>query len=208
MALTQAGVRAAWGWRQQDSSNNAARETRAVTPKAQLRVTACIGSHAAPYVHHTTAGVGPQLTGPHADSRHPDLFKPSTTPETPDELDPAGRMAIVLMEAPSYPTTASQLTSLNDLSLPPTETFTSLVALQPRMMELAERQYKQAMEVAELRKKSVVLIMRWHEVSILGQGRCWAEWDTRLRKAERTIRREEFRRGREEGPEITVVDDQ
>jgi len=117
-------------------------------------------------------------------------------------------MAIVLMEAPSYPTTASQLTSLNDLPLPPTETFTSLLALQPRMMELAERQYKQAMEIEELRKKSVVLILRWHEVLILGQGRCWAEWDTRLRRAERTIRREEFRRGREEGPEVTVVDDQ
>lgn len=65
------------------------------------------------------------------------------------------------------------------------------------MEELNRTQYEQAMEISELRKKSAILVSRWHEVFILGQGRCSAEWDSKLRNAEREVRREEVRNDQE-----------
>jgi hypothetical protein len=100
---------------------------------------------------------------------------------------------MVLAEAPAYSTIASQLRSLNDVNLPPSQGFANLVALQPRIAELGQRQYEQAMEISALRRRSGVAVLRWHEVFVLGQGRCWADWDTRLRETERTVRREERR---------------
>lgn len=100
---------------------------------------------------------------------------------------------MVLAEAPSYSTVSSQLRALGDVNLPPTESFAKIVALQPRMEELSQKQYEQAMDLSDLRKRSAVMVMRWHEVFILGQGRCTAEWDSKLRNAEREVRREEVR---------------
>ncbi|KAF2085468.1 hypothetical protein K490DRAFT_14397, partial [Saccharata proteae CBS 121410] len=98
---------------------------------------------------------------------------------------------LVLAAAPSYQSTASQLTSLNDLPLPPTSSFTSLVALSPRIAEVQNKQAEQAMEISELRQRSARAMLRWNEVMVLGQGRCWAEWEDRVKKCERGIRREE-----------------
>lgn len=105
---------------------------------------------------------------------------------------------MVLAEAPSFPTTASQLTALSDLAVPPTSSFTSLIELLPRMVALRERQQRQAREISELRKRSALAVMRWHEVFVLGQGRCWAEWDSKLTEVEKVVRREEVRRARDE----------
>lgn len=106
---------------------------------------------------------------------------------------------MVLTEAPSFPATASQLTQLNDLPLPPTQAFTTLIANLPRMAAADRRQREQAVQIAELRKRSGVLLLQWHELFMLGQGRCWAEWDTRLTEAEKKVRREEFRRTQDDG---------
>jgi len=104
---------------------------------------------------------------------------------------------MVLSEAPAYSEVASQLRHLGDLSMPPTDAFVKLVALQPRMANIQRRQYQEAMEISDLRRRSSALILRWHQVFILGQGRCWANWDTRLRNAERAVRREETRRAQD-----------
>jgi hypothetical protein len=104
---------------------------------------------------------------------------------------------MILSEAPAYSEVASQLRHLSDLSMPPTDAFAKLVALQPRMANIQRRQYQQAMEISDLRRRSGALVLRWHEVFILGQGRCWADWDTRLRRAERAVRREEVRRSQD-----------
>ena len=108
-------------------------------------------------------------------------------------------LGTILTEAPAYPATASQLTSLHDLPLPPTESFTSLVALSPRIAQLGQTQLAQAYEISELRKRSGKAVLRWHEIMVLGQGRCWAEWDSRVREAEREVRREEVKIERESG---------
>ena len=104
---------------------------------------------------------------------------------------------MVLSEAPTYSEVASQLRHLGDLSIPPADAFAKLIALQPRMANAQRRQYQQAGEISDLRRRSGTLVLRWHELFILGQGRCWADWDTRLRNAERTVRREEVRRAQD-----------
>lgn len=119
--------------------------------------------------------------------------------ESMTELDSEQKLSMVLAEAPAYQEMASQLRSLNDLSLPPTLSFTNWASLQPRIDRAAQRQYEQAMEISELRKRSGAVVLKWHEVFVLGQGRCWVEWDERLRYAEREVRRVEVRRGQDEG---------
>ncbi|KAL1630387.1 hypothetical protein SLS56_004914 [Neofusicoccum ribis] len=137
-------------------------------------------------------------------SKHADIFAPAEPPARPpptnnDDPTPEIKLGTVLTEAPAYPATASQLTSLHDLPLPPTESFTSLVALSPRIAQLEQNQLVQAREISDLRKRSGKAVLRWHEVMVLGQGRCWAEWDSRVRKAEREVRREEVKIERESG---------
>jgi hypothetical protein len=105
---------------------------------------------------------------------------------------------MVLAEAPGYQEMASQLRSLNDMTLPPTTSFTNWARLQPQIDRAAQKQYEQAMDMSELRKRSGAAVLKWHEVFVLGQGRCWVEWDERLRCAEREIRRVEVRRGQDE----------
>jgi hypothetical protein len=131
------------------------------------------------------------------ESRYPDLINPSPAKDVSPQLEPAEQLAMILTEAPSFPTTASQLNSLHDLPVPPAESFAALAALQPRIAEAERRQLTQAMEISDLRKRSGALVLRWQEIFILGQGRCWAEWDTRVKKAEQLVRRKEVRISKE-----------
>ncbi|RDI78641.1 hypothetical protein Vi05172_g11370 [Venturia inaequalis] len=126
-------------------------------------------------------------------SRFPHLLAPDAPPPPSDDLSQNKKLSMVLAEATSFSTVSSQLRALGDVSLPPTDSFAKVVALQPRMEELSRIQYEQAMEISELRRRSAILVSRWHEVFILGQGRCTAEWDSKLRNAEREVRREEIR---------------
>ncbi|OMP83989.1 hypothetical protein BK809_0001373 [Diplodia seriata] len=137
-------------------------------------------------------------------SKHADIFAPPEQPARPppssmDDPTPEIKLATILTEAPAYPATASQLTSLHDLPLPPTESFTSLVGSSPRIAQLEQTQLAQAHDISDLRKRSGKAVLRWHEVMVLGQGRCWAEWDSRVRESEREVRREEVKIERESG---------
>ncbi|KAF2843227.1 hypothetical protein M501DRAFT_994087 [Patellaria atrata CBS 101060] len=134
----------------------------------------------------------------HLHSRFPDTISPQLDSDIPKEADLSNILAIILTEAPSFPATASQLTSLNDTPIPPTEAFASLAALQPRIAHVDRRQTKQALEISDLRTRTALSVLRWHEIMILGQGRCWAEFDAKMKQAERTVRREEFQRQKAE----------
>jgi hypothetical protein len=105
---------------------------------------------------------------------------------------------MVLADAPAYQEVASQLRSLNDMAVPPAVSFANWASLRPRIERAELEQYRQAMEISELRKQSAALVLRWHELFILAQGRCWVEWESRLRHAERELRRVEVQRERDE----------
>jgi hypothetical protein len=134
-----------------------------------------------------------QLT--HApESRTPSLFshQPPSSALPPSAPLPH-KTTTLLSAAPTLHATASQLRSLADTSFPPTSTFTTLVSLAPRIHALAERQRGQAREVADLRTRTARAAVRWQEVFVVGQGRCWVEWEERVRGLERGIKRGEWR---------------
>jgi Dynactin subunit p22 len=131
--------------------------------------------------------------------RHPDLLNPSlqSDQELPSTLDPGATAAIVLAHASAFPETASRLTSLKDLPVPPAAKSALLVDLGPRIEEASLVQERQMKEVSELRVRSAKLLERWAELQV-GMGECWAEWEERVIEAERGLRRVELRRERDE----------
>ncbi|KAF2758336.1 nuclear distribution protein RO10 [Pseudovirgaria hyperparasitica] len=127
-------------------------------------------------------------------SRYPELFQDAKEKDLAPELDIQQKLALVELEAPKFHATASQLTSLSDVPLPPLKSFASLVSLEPRIAQIEQRQLEQAREISELQKRSGILVYRWNETLVLSQGRCWVEYDKRLRQAERSVRRKEIRK--------------
>jgi hypothetical protein len=100
----------------------------------------------------------------------------------------------VLSSATLYPTTASRLTSILDVPVPPAETSASLVALQPRISKVEIVQEAQNRDLVELNKRSAEVLERWYKISVLGGGECWAEWEGRVARVERDTRRQEAMR--------------
>ncbi|EAS31317.3 nuclear distribution protein RO10 [Coccidioides immitis RS] len=131
-------------------------------------------------------------------SRYPDLFQSSNPTTVPSTLSTQSLASIVLSYATAFPETASRLSSLQDLPIPPASASTSLIELQPRIDRLLKEQEKQANEVAELRARSALLMKRWLEVGIVGGGEVWGEWEEKVRMAERAVRRLEAKMVRDE----------
>jgi hypothetical protein len=71
---------------------------------------------------------------------------------------------------------------------------TTWAALAPRIERIDAAQRVQEAEFANLRKKSAQLVSRWYEVQTLAAGRVWVEWEGRVKKCEREVRRREVRR--------------
>ncbi|MCJ1287305.1 hypothetical protein MMC26_006653 [Xylographa opegraphella] len=129
--------------------------------------------------------------------KHANMF--SGTPETAEQasFSDSERLSIVKSCATLFPTTASRLTSIQDLPIPSAESSTNLVILHPRVAEVEVLQDSQAQEIANLRLRTVSVLQRWYEVGILAYGECWTEWDERLMEVEKTLTREEGSRARE-----------
>ena len=106
-------------------------------------------------------------------------------------------LAIITSCATSFPTTASRLTAIKDLPVPPAESSAALIALKPRIARVELLQESQGKELAELRSRSASAIQRWYELSVLGGNECWTEWEGRLSDVEKRLRREEGYNARE-----------
>ncbi|KAI4644561.1 hypothetical protein J4E93_006466 [Alternaria ventricosa] len=104
------------------------------------------------------------------------------------------KAVLVTERATSFATTASQLQALEDQQIPTTDGFAKLAVLRPRIAEAEERQLQQALKISELRKRNGLLNQRYQQVMLLGAGRCWVDYDERLRKGLRALVREEYRR--------------
>lgn len=100
---------------------------------------------------------------------------------------------MVLSYASAFPETASRLTSLNDLPIPPAELSASLTELQPRLDKLAIVQDEQAREVSRLRTRSAILAQRLVEVDLVGSNEVLAEWEERIERNARDIKRLEVK---------------
>ncbi|KAK8016775.1 hypothetical protein PG993_014964 [Apiospora rasikravindrae] len=131
---------------------------------------------------------------------HPDLFDPprSSSAQAPSEslLPPDALEQIVLAAAPSYPATASALTSIADTPVPEPALSVSLAALLPRMKGIEATQAAQRAEMAELRARSEACVRQWYEQSVVGYADFVANAEGRIERVERGVRRVE--RAREE----------
>lgn len=123
------------------------------------------------------------------DSRYPDLFQSINSDDLPTTLDTSSILSIILASASSYPATASRLTSILDVPIPPSELSAQLINLQPRIAKVGALQVAQSADIAELRERSATVIQRWYTMDILGAGDSWAELEGRVGQVEREVRR-------------------
>lgn len=86
-----------------------------------------------------------------------------------------------------------------DLKVPEAELSTALISVKPRIDRLKSNQDRQVQELAQLRHRSAMIMERWYEMTIMGAGECWADWDRRVNLVERTVKRMESAREREDG---------
>lgn len=107
-----------------------------------------------------------------------------------------------MASAALYPQTASRLTSIFDLPIPPAELSAQLIELQPRISKIESIQANQKLEIAELQARSAALIERWYMTNILQAGEAWAALETRLRQVEQKIRRVTFARSKKDYYEV------
>lgn len=132
------------------------------------------------------------------DKQYPTLWQDDSDSDASDDLTGLPLAALVLAHTPSYHTTAAQLTSLNDLPVPDSSFPAALIAQEPRIQRARERQEIQAQKIAHLRQQSVAFIGRWYELGMVAMGDCWGEWEARLLDTERTVRRAEATKRRED----------
>lgn len=132
------------------------------------------------------------------DARYPDSFEPIPPQDIPTLLNTEELRAIVLAYADRFPSITSRLKSVFEISVPPAEASMALVNLRPRIDRFTTIQEQQGEEFLRLQRRTAALLERWYTVFVMGAGDCWAEWHTRITRAERTIRRAEVAKEREQ----------
>lgn len=126
-------------------------------------------------------------------TKHKDVLRPQPA-ASPTPLSPAQKSLLVLDKATTISTTASQLSSLADTSIPDTQGFARLAALRPRIAEAEQRQLQQALKISELRRRSGLVVQRDKQVLTVAGGRAWAGCQERLVRGYRGVVGEERRR--------------
>jgi hypothetical protein len=127
------------------------------------------------------------------DNKHPDLFHEPSLKETPSQLDFDAVQAIVLASASSFPATLSALTAIKDCPIPDPSESAHLITLTDRMKAIEATQISQAAEVAELRRRSEIVMRAWYENGVLANSQALADVESRVERAERAVRRAEKR---------------
>lgn len=114
-----------------------------------------------------------------------------------DEL--SSQASIILSHATLYPETASRLSSLQSLQIPPAEQSAKLSDLKPRLTECQQTQQKLERDIQDLRQRSARCLEWWVKLGVVSMGDLWEEWEDRLKEVERHVARFERKRKEEEG---------
>ncbi|KAH6644202.1 hypothetical protein C7974DRAFT_407899 [Boeremia exigua] len=139
-------------------------------------------------------------------TKHKDVLM--AKPEEPSvPLSTPQKALLVVERATSFATTASQLKALDDQPVPATAGFVKLAALRPRIAEAEDRHLQQALKIAELRRRTGLLVQRDKQVHWVAAGRAWAGYQERLVRGYKGLQREEgrLRAEREDGEGETLA---
>lgn len=130
-------------------------------------------------------------------SHHPNLFV-STHNDAPSTPPPSSLATLVLAHEPLFRQSSTSLQTLSSQnSIPDPAALAKLIALEPRLERVLQKQDEQAREVAELRARSARVVEKWYQEGVLGMGEKWAGWEETLREGEILVRRSEARERRE-----------
>jgi hypothetical protein len=133
-------------------------------------------------------------------STYPDLFAPTVpTSDIPRSEELSTFASIVLAHAALYPETASRLSSLQTLQVPPAEESSQLISLVPKLRELSREEQLLQDEARELRERSARCLEWWVKVGVVGMGDVWQDWEKRMADVERHLIRWERRAKEEQG---------
>jgi hypothetical protein len=133
----------------------------------------------------------------HLQAQFPDVFGPSDSNTKAKTMDAGTEASVVLAHASTFPETASRLSSLKDLTIPPAEASAKLLELQPRIDKVKEVQAHQLRQVAELRERTARIVEQWVSNGVVGSAEAWAEVESRVRDVEKDVRRIEHRKREE-----------
>ncbi|KAI1343492.1 hypothetical protein F5Y15DRAFT_370224 [Xylariaceae sp. FL0016] len=120
---------------------------------------------------------------------HPTLFQPPPPTQPPPDLSPESLRALVLAAAPSFPSTASALTSVADTPVPDAALSASLTTLLPRMKGVEATQLAQAAEVADLRAQSEEVVRQWYAFDVAGYAEYVGLVEDRIERVDHAVRR-------------------
>ncbi|ETN40952.1 uncharacterized protein HMPREF1541_05232 [Cyphellophora europaea CBS 101466] len=129
-------------------------------------------------------------------SHYPELKNSSAS--IPIE-DVSTQASIVLANASLYPETASRLSSLQTLPIPPVETSSKLAGLSGDIDKCQHEQDNLDVTVQDLRQRSARCLEWWIKIGVVGMGDLWEEWEDRMVELERQVTRHERKRQDEEG---------
>lgn len=133
--------------------------SRTVRDLLQLRTSPSHFAFSLPLFLRLSPPFGTFTKAPSApESTYPTLFHPNAT--SPSTFTYPEKLATITASAPSFPETASRLSTLRDLSIPPASASAQLIALQPRIAELERRQEEQKRETGKLRGRSARVLQR------------------------------------------------
>lgn len=105
----------------------------------------------------------------------------------------------MLSHATLYPETASRLSSLQTLQIPPGEQSAKISELGPKIADCQRFQDNLEQEVQDLRQRSARCLEWWVKVGVVGMGDLWEEWEARLKEIEHNMARFERKQKEEEG---------
>jgi len=117
----------------------------------------------------------------------------------PKSQDLSTLASIVLAHATLFPETASRLSSLQTLQIPPAEQSSELLSLAPRLEQCNQTEEELANEVRALRERSAHCLEWWIKVGVVGMGDLWEDWERRVGEVEKHLIRWERRAKEEQG---------
>lgn len=98
-------------------------------------------------------------------------------------------MEIVLGQSAMLQTTATQLESIQGLSIPSLSTSQTLIEHLPELRELAVAKQQQDLEIEELTARSIKLVDEWYRLYVRPANEGMVQVDRELREVTKYVRR-------------------